>query len=110
MISDHKGCNIPKGNLSVDIVTPKDRKDLQLIAQLNPEYLAASFVEKAEHISLIRGILKEFGNETIKIIAKIERPIALGTYLFFLGKIFNFFPFFFDFFNFFSERKYRRNY
>jgi len=77
MISNHKGCNIPKGNLSVEVVTPKDRKDLELIAKLNPEYVAASFVETAEDILHIRNILKGFGNENIKIIAKIERPRAL---------------------------------
>jgi len=77
MISNHKGCNIPKGNLSVEVVTPKDRKDLELIAKLNPEYVAASFVETAEDILHVRNILKGFGNENIKIIAKIERPRAL---------------------------------
>jgi len=77
MISNHKGCNIPKGNLSVEVVTPKDRKDLEFIAKLNPEYLAASFVETADDIKHIRGILKGFGNDQIKIIAKIERPRAL---------------------------------
>jgi pyruvate kinase len=76
-ISDHKGCNIPKGNLSVEVVTPKDKKDLELIAKLNPEFLAASFIETADDIKHIRSLLKQFGNENIKIIAKIERPRAL---------------------------------
>lgn len=77
MISNHKGCNIPKGNLSVEVVTPKDKRDLELIAKLNPEYVAASFIETAEDIKTVRSILKEYGNESIKIIAKIERPRAL---------------------------------
>jgi len=77
MISNHKGCNIPKGNLSVDVVTPKDKKDLELIAKLNPEYVACSFVETAADIKHVRSLLKGFGNDNIKIIAKIERPRAL---------------------------------
>jgi pyruvate kinase len=77
LISDHKGCNIPKGNLSIDILTKKDKRDLELIAKLDPEFVAASFVETADDIEKIRNYLKELGNEKIKIIAKIERPAAL---------------------------------
>lgn len=36
------------GNLSIELPTKKDRKDLVLIAKLNPEYVAASFIETAE--------------------------------------------------------------
>lgn len=39
LISDHKGCNIPSGNISLDVITPKDAIDLKLIAELNPEFV-----------------------------------------------------------------------
>jgi pyruvate kinase len=77
MISNHKGCNIPSGHLSVNVVTPKDREDLKFIASLNPEWVAASFIGCAEDVHKVRAVLKEFGNENIKIISKIERPSAL---------------------------------
>jgi pyruvate kinase len=77
MISNHKGCNIPSGHLSVNVVTPKDREDLKFIASLNPEWVAASFIGNAEDVHKVRSVLKEFGNESIKIISKIERPSAL---------------------------------
>lgn len=76
-VSDHKGCNIPSGKLSVNVVTPKDEQDLEFIAQLNPEYVAASFVGNGDDVRKVRNCLKKYGNEDIKIIAKVERPVAL---------------------------------
>eukprot|EP01091_Cochliopodium_minus_P017594 TRINITY_DN6937_c0_g1_i1.p1 TRINITY_DN6937_c0_g1~~TRINITY_DN6937_c0_g1_i1.p1 ORF type:complete len:501 (+),score=157.08 TRINITY_DN6937_c0_g1_i1:346-1848(+) len=78
-VSDHKGCNIPSGNLSVDIVTEKDREDLELIAKLDPEYVALSFVGSGKDIIQVRDLLREFGNSDIKICSKIERPVALDN-------------------------------
>jgi pyruvate kinase len=76
-VSNHKGCNMPSGKLSANIVTPKDAADLKFIAALDPEYVAASFVGDAEDVRKVRARLAECGNTSIKIIAKIERPVAL---------------------------------
>eukprot|EP01123_Difflugia_compressa_P012682 TRINITY_DN5530_c0_g1_i1.p1 TRINITY_DN5530_c0_g1~~TRINITY_DN5530_c0_g1_i1.p1 ORF type:complete len:534 (+),score=127.60 TRINITY_DN5530_c0_g1_i1:106-1602(+) len=77
MISNHKGCNIPSGQLSVNVITPKDREDLKFIASLNPEWVASSFIGSAQDVLKVKSALKEFGNENIKVISKIERPSAL---------------------------------
>jgi len=77
IISDKKGCNIPSGNISLEVVRPKDARDLELIAKLNPEYVAASFIGTAQDVETVRGYLKKYGNTDIKIISKIERPVAL---------------------------------
>jgi len=79
MISNHKGCNIPSGHLSVNVITPKDRDDLKFIAELNPEWVASSFIGSAKDVECVRAHLKEYGNEDIKIISKIERPSALDN-------------------------------
>jgi pyruvate kinase len=65
------------GKLSVNVVTPKDAKDLEFIASLNPEYVAASFVGYADDVRKVRDTLAKHGNADIKIIAKMERPVAL---------------------------------
>jgi len=78
-VSNHKGCNIPSGNLSMDVITDKDRKDLEFIAQLDPEYVASSFIGTAADVHHVRDTLKKFGNSKIKIISKIERPVALDN-------------------------------
>ncbi len=82
-ISDHKGCNIPKAKLSISILTPKDKEDLRVIAELDPEYVAVSFVSTAADLEEVRQFLREQGNTSIKLIAKIERPVALGECGFF---------------------------
>ncbi|GAB4316822.1 MAG: pyruvate kinase [Promethearchaeota archaeon] len=77
MISDHKGCNIPSGNVSIEVPTEKDEEDLALIAQLDPEFVAASFIGSARDVEKVRECLHENGNKDVKIISKIERPVAL---------------------------------
>eukprot|EP01129_Flabellula_baltica_P016410 TRINITY_DN872_c0_g1_i1.p1 TRINITY_DN872_c0_g1~~TRINITY_DN872_c0_g1_i1.p1 ORF type:complete len:520 (+),score=96.44 TRINITY_DN872_c0_g1_i1:17-1576(+) len=78
-ISDRKGCNIPTGKLSIDIITEKDEEDLKLIAKLKPDFIAASFVGDARDVELIRRKLGEYGNHHTRIISKIERPIAVDN-------------------------------
>jgi pyruvate kinase len=77
IISDRKGCNIPSSNIRVDMPTEKDIRDLGLIAELDPEYVAASFVGNPEDVCQIRDVLRKNGNESVKLISKIERPVAL---------------------------------
>lgn len=79
-ISDRKGVNIPSGRLSTKNPTDKDVKDLKFIAALNPEYVAASFVSNAEEVGRVRRILANEGCPDIKIISKIERPVALENF------------------------------
>jgi len=77
LISDKKGCNIPSGGISLNVITPKDEKDLKLIAELDPEWVAASFIGYPEDVLKVKNMLTSFGNDRIKIISKIERPCAL---------------------------------
>ncbi len=80
MISNRKGVNIPNGKLSQKVPTEKDVKDLEFIAELDPEYVAISFVSGGDDVLHVRKILENYGNSTIKLISKIERPIALTKF------------------------------
>ncbi len=80
IISNRKGVNIPKGELQQRVPTEKDIKDLKLIAELDPEYVAISFVSDSSDILHVKKILENYGNENIKLISKIERPIALDNF------------------------------
>ncbi|MHA1733552.1 MAG: pyruvate kinase [Promethearchaeota archaeon] len=77
LISDRKGCNIPSGNISIEVPTEKDKDDLAFIAELNPEFVAASFIGSSADVLKVRKCLEDNGNSEVKIISKIERPIAL---------------------------------
>ncbi len=55
-----------------DIITEKDKKDLAFGVEQGFEYVAMSFVGKAEDVIELRNLIKELGGNQ-KIIAKIER-------------------------------------
>ena len=72
-ISDKKGVNIPSGELEQKVPTEKDIKDLELIADLDTEYCAISFVSSGDDVLNVKKILENYGNDRIKLISKIER-------------------------------------
>lgn len=80
LISSKKGVNLPSTDVSIRVPTEKDEADLKVIAELDPEYLAISFVKDDKDVRKIREILEGHGNDGIKLVAKIERPVALKNY------------------------------
>ncbi len=76
-ITHHRGINVPGVDLKIPPFTEKDMKDLKFAAQMKPEYVAQSFVRKAEDVLKAKKILKENGMKDIKIISKIETKQAL---------------------------------
>jgi len=80
MISNRKGVNIPTGELKHKVPTEKDIKDLELIAELDTEYCAISFVSDSSDVLHVKKILENYGNRKIKLISKIERPVALENF------------------------------
>ena len=80
MISNRKGVNIPTGELSQKVPTEKDVKDLEFIVELDPDYVAISFVSGGDDVLHVKKILENYGNSKIKLISKIERPVALDNF------------------------------
>ncbi len=80
LISNNKGVNIPSGDLEQKVPTEKDIKDLEFIADLDPEYVAISFVSSGDDVLTVKKLLENYGNNDIKLISKIERPIALDNF------------------------------
>ncbi|UCH89334.1 MAG: pyruvate kinase [Thermoplasmata archaeon] len=76
-ISSRKGVNLPSTEISLKVPTDKDKEDLKVIAGIDPEYVAVSFVSEAGDVNMVRKILEDNGNDKIKLISKIERPVAL---------------------------------
>jgi pyruvate kinase len=80
IISNNKGVNIPSTQLKTKVPTEKDIKDLEFIARLNPDFVAISFVSGGEDVLTVKKMLENYGNSEIKLISKIERPIALENF------------------------------
>lgn len=72
MVSSRKGINLPGVRTNLPSVTDKDIEDLIFGAACQVDFIAASFVRKAEDVKQIRKILDENGGKEIRIIAKLE--------------------------------------
>ncbi len=69
-----EGHGLDKNSLS--IITEKDKRDLYFGLEHDIDYVAMSFVEKAQDIIELKALMKEMGKER-PVIAKIERLEAL---------------------------------
>ncbi|MCP5054198.1 MAG: pyruvate kinase [bacterium] len=76
LVSSGKGINLPDSEVSIPSFTDKDRKDLEFGFEQKVDLAAMSFVDTAEAITPVREMMAR-SLETIPVIAKIERPVAL---------------------------------
>ncbi|MCC5910207.1 MAG: pyruvate kinase [Clostridiaceae bacterium] len=72
VIKNHKGVNVPGVKINLPAITPKDEGDIKFGINMDIDFIAASFVRKAEDVLAIRKILEENNAEHIQIISKIE--------------------------------------
>lgn len=70
-IKNRKGLNLPETSLPFTI-SEKDRGDIAFAVEVNVDYLAASYVGRAEDVEAIRNLAVECGIR-MPIIAKLER-------------------------------------
>jgi len=78
VLSNHKGLNLPGNILSISALTEKDKKDLRFGMKMNVDYVALSFVQKAEDIEQIKRIISR-AKKDIPVVAKIEKPQAVDA-------------------------------
>ncbi len=71
-VSNHKGINVPKVKLNMEYLSPVDKDDILFGIKMDVDYIAASFVRKAQDVKDLRDFLKANGGSQIKIISKIE--------------------------------------
>ncbi len=72
-LTSHKGMNLPGLTVSAPALTPKDREDVAAAVQHGADYLALSFVRRAEDLETLRALVPK----TMKLVAKIEKSAAL---------------------------------
>jgi len=75
-----KGVNLPGVKITLPALTEKDKQDLLFGCQQGVDFVAASFVRKAEDVVGIRKHLDENGGKNIKIISKIENQEGLENF------------------------------
>lgn len=78
VLSNSKGINLQGGGLSAPALTVKDKKDIELAAKMQADYVAVSFVRNADDVEQARSLLREAGGQG-GIVAKIERAESLNV-------------------------------
>jgi pyruvate kinase len=76
IISSRKGVNLPATRLKISAVTEKDREDIAFAVREKLDYIAVSFVRRAQDVKDARAALAGHAAD-IPIISKIEKPEAL---------------------------------
>ena len=78
VLSSHKGVNMPLTKLRVKAFTDKDKEDLEFGLKEEVDYVAMSFVRSVEDLIPIRDILKTRCDNPPMLLAKMEKPEAVG--------------------------------
>ena len=72
-VSNRKGVNLPGVDLPFSALTEKDKKDAAFGVELDVDWVALSFVQRAQDIDELRDII----GDSARIMAKIEMPNAV---------------------------------
>lgn len=73
-VKSRKGVNLPNTEISLPALTEKDRRDAEFAIEQEVDWMALSFVRKAEDCQVLQNIIKEKSDHKIPIISKIEKP------------------------------------
>jgi pyruvate kinase len=72
IIGDRKGINVPDTEVNLPSLTEKDIEDIIFGIENGFDFIAASFVRKAQDVLEIKKVLEKNGGQGIMVIAKIE--------------------------------------
>jgi len=74
-VSDRKGVNVPSVLLPISAMTAKDRADLDFGLTLGVDWVALSFVQRAEDLHEAKRIIQGRAG----VLAKLEKPAAIES-------------------------------
>jgi pyruvate kinase len=76
VLGERKGINLPGVSLPIDSLTQKDLEDLKWAVEQKVDYIALSFVRRAEDCSRAKDLIREAGGRA-PLVAKIEMAEAI---------------------------------
>jgi pyruvate kinase len=77
-LKSKKGINLPATNVSAPSLTEKDYEDLQFGLDNDVDWVALSFVRRADDVKELKRIIEANGKNT-RVVAKIEKPEAVNN-------------------------------
>ncbi|KLV02195.1 pyruvate kinase [Photobacterium aquae] len=79
-LGENKGVNLPGVSVNLPALAEKDKADLKFGCEQGVDFVAASFIRKAEDVKEIRELLNANGGEKIQIISKIENQEGVDNF------------------------------
>ncbi len=79
MLGEHKGINLPRVNVSAPALSKKDEADLKFAVELGADFVALSFVRKAEEVVDLKRRIEKLGGGPA-VVSKIEKPEAIDCF------------------------------
>ncbi len=76
ILTSKKGVNFPNTAIDINVITPKDKKDIAWGVENKVDYFAISFVQNAKDMKEARALLGDYKG---KLIAKIEKFDAVES-------------------------------
>jgi pyruvate kinase len=80
ILSERKGINLPNTKLPIPSLTKKDREDLEWAIMQDVDYIALSFVRRAEDCTEVKDLIKKLNKRKMGrplLVAKIEKAEAI---------------------------------
>lgn len=79
VVKSRRGVNVPGVVLNMPFISEKDENDIKFAAKMGYDFVAASFVRRAEDAKAVRDILDNNGGKDVQIIAKIENQEGMDN-------------------------------
>ncbi len=79
VVKNRKGVNVPNISLNLPALSEKDASDIVFGIKEGIDFVAASFIRKAEDVQVIRKLLDDNDGKMVKIISKIESQEGLDN-------------------------------
>lgn len=77
--SDHKSMFFPDKELHMEYLSEQDKKDIAFGVEQGVEFIACSFVSKAQDLIDVRNFIDSIGGKNIDLIAKIENRSGVNN-------------------------------
>jgi pyruvate kinase len=76
IIKNNKSINLISEKNELPILASRDMETLAKLEQINPDYIALSFVRTQRDVEILKALLNKI-NKGVKVVAKIENSIAI---------------------------------